>query len=743
MESVQNDDFGRIQSGNVGSYGKYGIILVAVKILRCVGLFECYDILKTIHLVQFLFLVKLICSGVYLLIHKPFSSGRKLNKRQWSYVFRHSVLGLLNNVLWLFSLTLCGPLRTVLVFEHGEHVLVSMFMGVFAGRKGNYAKTRGSLLFFLGVLCLLLFDNDDMLSKILSQPEGQHTSSITHYLSAMISFMGVADHKGGVLLLCLTLLLKVALNGYTKRVTTHVGGAKRLHAFSTLISTLLLLPWASLLYFTGYSFNLFSNLFSVVFIATTVFIVEHYGHFFVSNKLSPMQVSRLGYFAIAGTAMFLGFQWSHPAIRVISNVNGKMDSVRTEEHVISGGVIVSMVFFILASDILSWPQPKSQKGSFIGYSAEGLPLYRFAGDVLNRASKTSFGTLVNGFLRRVLEEKDSRHIFYFLCINLSFAFVELAWGAWSNSLGLISDSFHMLFDCTALVLGLVAAVMAKWKSTRIFPYGYGRVEVLSGFVNGLFLLVVAFFLFYEAFQRLIDPPAINTDKLLYVSVGGLLVNLIGVFVFSHQHHHNHGHSHGYNHHDGHENCHSHSHSDANIKGVYLHVLADLLGSIGVIISSLMVSKWQLLIADPICTLAVASLILCTVKPLLRDSARVLALCAPPHLQKTLQQALSKVNAIEGVTAHRTCRVWQHTEKEAAAVVSVHVEPHVIEQRIISQVTSIFKEAGISSVTVQVEKDDFYQHMSGLMTGTDDMTQISRGISLNQSSDSEGEFTKLI
>jgi zinc transporter 5/7 len=194
-----------------------------------------------------------------------------------------------------------------------------------------------------------------------------------------------------------------------------------------------------------------------------------------------------------------------------------------------------------------------------------------------------------------------------------FTFVELLYGAWTNSLGLLSDGFHMLFDCTALVVGLYAALMSRWKPTRVFSYGYGRVELLSGFVNGLFLVVVAFFVFYEAIGRLFEPPEINTNRLLIVSVAGFAVNMIGIFSFSHahahahgggggcamsqpapvkeQHHHGHshdehGHSHGGGGHDhGHSHGssqHGHSHSltnNANMKGVFLHVLADTLGSV--------------------------------------------------------------------------------------------------------------------------------------------------------------------
>ena len=95
-----------------------------------------------------------------------------------------------------------------------------------------------------------------------------------------------------------------------------------------------------------------------------------------------------------------------------------------------------------------------------------------------------------------------------------FTIVELSYGMWTNSLGLISDGFHMLFDCTALLVGLYAALMSRWKATRLFSYGYGRIEVLSGFVNGLFLVVIACFVFAEALERLLDPPNISTERLL-------------------------------------------------------------------------------------------------------------------------------------------------------------------------------------------------------------------------------------
>ncbi|KAF7243541.1 Zinc transporter 7 [Varanus komodoensis] len=301
---------------------------------------------------------------------------------------------------------------------------------------------------------------------------------------------------------------------------------------------------------------------------------------------------------------------------------------------------------------------------------------------------------ISGWFRSILSDKTSRNLFFFLCLNLSFAFVELLYGIWSNSLGLISDSFHMFFDCTALLAGLAASVISKWRSNDAFSYGYVRAEVLAGFVNGLFLIFTAFFIFSEGVERALEPPDVHHERLLPVSILGFIVNLIGIFVFQHgghghshgsghEHSHSlfngalshghshggHGHSHDSKHGHGHEHSHDHSHghgvspgychgqdngegyikmfescvlavqyaswgfymngaegekwyeknddhptemtgasSKQILEGVFLHIVADTLGSIGVIISALLMQNYGLMIADPICSMLIALLI---------------------------------------------------------------------------------------------------------------------------------------
>ncbi|KAK5900535.1 hypothetical protein CgunFtcFv8_025488 [Champsocephalus gunnari] len=352
------------------------------------------------------------------------------------------------------------------------------------------------------------------------------------------------------------------------------------------------------------------------------------------------------------------------------------------------------------------------------------------GDALQHTSQ-SIPRFIKDSLKQILEEYDSRQIFYFLCLNLAFTFVELFYGVWTNSLGLISDGFHMLFDCSALVLGLFAALMTRWKATRIFSYGFGRVEILSGFINGLFLMVIAFFVFVESVTRVLDPPNINTDMLTPVSVGGLLVNLVGICAFTSTatltgatpSHGGHGHSHGghgnsHGGHGGHGNSHGSGGGgmNANMRGVYLHVLADTLGSVGVIISTILIRQFGWLIADPICSLFIAVLIFLSVIPLLKDACEVLLLRIPQENEKELTSALEKIEKIEGVLSYRDAHFWRHSANMVAGTIHLQIMADVVEQRIVQQVTAILKDAGVNNLSVQVEKEAYFQHMSGLSTG---------------------------
>uniref|UniRef100_G3Q1L1 Zinc transporter n=1 Tax=Gasterosteus aculeatus aculeatus TaxID=481459 RepID=G3Q1L1_GASAC len=731
---------------------RYIVLLVVTKVLKALGIFESYDILKVVHIVQFIFILKLGSAVVLLFFQKPFSSGKVISKRQWIKLLKHAVFSCVISLLGFFGLTLCGPLRTLLLFEHSDVVVIALLGVLFTSSGGGPSKTRGAALFIIAVICLLLFDNDDLMAKMAEHPEGHHDSALTHFLYTAIAFLGVADHKGGVVLLVASLLLKVGFHTASRKLSVEIGGAKRLYALDNLVSAIVLLPWVVVLSLTTDSkVESWSSLilpFGMIILSVT--ILEFYVEAICNTKMETPRCARYGAIALFLSALLLANFWTHPLTDQLRSMSKPPQQVSTE-HVLSGGVIVSAIFFIMSPPKHLWI--KGQKGTLVGYSPEGTPLYNFMGDALQHTSQ-SLPRFIKDSLKQILEEYDSRQIFYFLCLNLAFTFVELFYGVWTNSLGLISDGFHMLFDCSALVLGLFAALMSRWKATRIFSYGYGRVEILSGFINGLFLMVIAFFVFVESVSRVLDPPNINTDMLTPVSVGGLLVNLVGICAFSHAHAHAHGgktcpsNDHGHSHHGHSHSEHGHSHGghghgghghgghgpppgsagggmNANMRGVFLHVLADTLGSVGVIISTILIRQFGWLIADPICSLFIATLIFLSVIPLLKDACEVLLLRIPPEIEKELNSALEKVEKIEGVLSYRDPHFWRHSANIMAGTIHLQIMAGVVEQRIVQQVTAILKDAGVNNLSVQVEKEAYFQHMSGLSTGFQEVLAMTQ------------------
>ncbi|KAK7218789.1 hypothetical protein V2G26_006792 [Clonostachys chloroleuca] len=130
-------------------------------------------------------------------------------------------------------------------------------------------------------------------------------------------------------------------------------------------------------------------------------------------------------------------------------------------------------------------------------------------------------------LHAIVSEKDSRRIFYFMVLNFSFMIVQAFYGYLTDSLGLLSDSIHMFFDCVALLVGLVAAVMSKWPPSQRFPYGFGKIETLSGFANGILLMLLSLEIAFEAFERLWEGTKTKRlGELFVVSSLGLAVNMV-------------------------------------------------------------------------------------------------------------------------------------------------------------------------------------------------------------------------
>ena len=303
----------------------------------------------------------------------------------------------------------------------------------------------------------------------------------------------------------------------------------------------------------------------------------------------------------------------------------------------------------------------------------------------------------------IMIEKDSRRIAYFgMCVydiaslilvladclirlNLAFMLVQFFYGFVSGSLGLLTDSIHMLFDCAGLAVGLAAAVMSKWRPNTRFPYGYGKIDTLSGFANGVFLMcvyhaslrkllltltrLVSVEICFDAFERLWEGHELQRlNELLLVSILGFLVNIVGLTAFGHAHH-GHGHSHDHDHgHHGH-----HHHDNENMQGIFLHILADALGSVAVIISTLLTKSYGWSGWDPIASCMIAILIFISAVPLVKSSGMRLLLSLPADVEYGIRNTLQELSSLRGIVGYAVPKFW--LEDEGAAHSEVHAKEY--------------------------------------------------------------------
>jgi cation diffusion facilitator family transporter len=229
---------------------------------------------------------------------------------------------------------------------------------------------------------------------------------------------------------------------------------------------------------------------------------------------------------------------------------------------------------------------------------------------------------------------------------------------------------------------------------------YNRIETVAAFFNGIFLVLISCSIVIEALQRLVHPPEMSTDRLLLVSFVGLLVNLVGIFAFNHGHAHGgHGHDHGHSH--GHDHGHGHS---ANMQGVFLHIMADTLGSAGVIVSTLLIQWFGWTGFDPIASLFIAVLIVLSVIPLIRQSASVLMLELSDNVVNQVEGTVEEVKRLDGVTSVSNYRFWPNEAETVVGSLHVLVQDGVRAQDIRRTVTEIFMSHidGLKEICVQVE-----------------------------------------
>jgi len=270
-----------------------------------------------------------------------------------------------------------------------------------------------------------------------------------------------------------------------------------------------------------------------------------------------------------------------------------------------------------------------------------------------------------------------------LGLTLALMVAEVVGGLMSNSLALLADAGHMLTDAGALALSLFVAWMCRQPSRPEKTYGYLRWEILAALLNGATLLVISFWIVWEAIRRFQVPEPVAGGLMLGFAVVGLVVNLIAVWIL-----------HGVN------------ASSLNVRGAYLHVLGDMLASGGTVIAALFVRLTGWLIADPIASLVSTVLIVGSAWRLVREAVDVLLEAAPPHI--ALEAVRSRLQSIPGVESVHDLHVWTVTSGVVAMSVHAIVRQPEHHQDVLERAHDLLQEMGIHHVTVQLERNEMYE-----------------------------------
>ena len=295
---------------------------------------------------------------------------------------------------------------------------------------------------------------------------------------------------------------------------------------------------------------------------------------------------------------------------------------------------------------------------------------------------------------------NRRRLTLVLALTFSYMLAEAIGGFLTNSLALLSDAGHMLADVAALVLALLALWFAARPATTRKTYGYYRMEILAALLNGAALLVISLLISYEAFQRIKSPQEVKGFEVTLIAIGGLAINVASALVL-----------------------HRASHENLNMRGAFLHVLGDALGSVGAIVAGVLIWQWGWVLADPLISIAMCLLIIYSSFQLIRESVNILLEGTPSHIN--IRAVVDSMHEVVGVADVHDLHIWTISSGKDALSAHVTIEPGVAHRSVLEGLQARLRSGfNIGHLTIQIESPDETEATTGKLY------QIARGSGTN-------------
>lgn len=257
---------------------------------------------------------------------------------------------------------------------------------------------------------------------------------------------------------------------------------------------------------------------------------------------------------------------------------------------------------------------------------------------------------------------------------------EVVGGILTNSLALLSDATHVFGDVFALALSWTAIYLSTLPPTSKRTYGYHRAEVFAAFINGVSLIVIACFIFYEAAHRLMEPEPVKSLQMLIVAVIGMLVNLGVALIFMKE-----------------------SHDNLNVKSAFLHVLSDAAASAGVIVGGVIMSFTRWYVVDPILSFAIALAIIIGAARVTYAALHILLEGTPKNID--INDVAARIEELNFVKDVHDLHIWSICSDYAALSAHVYVDVQSIRavQNALGSINDMLRDRfGIVHTTIQLE-----------------------------------------
>ncbi|MEQ6391147.1 cation diffusion facilitator family transporter [Bacillaceae bacterium S4-13-58] len=269
-------------------------------------------------------------------------------------------------------------------------------------------------------------------------------------------------------------------------------------------------------------------------------------------------------------------------------------------------------------------------------------------------------------------------------ITTCFMIIELIGGLLTNSLALLSDAGHMLSDAISLGIGLLAFSLGEKAADYSKTFGYKRFEILAAVFNGVTLVLIALYIFYEAYHRFINPPEVASTGMLVIAILGLIVNITVAWIL----------------------LRGDTKDNLNLRAAFLHVLGDMLGSVGAIIAALLIMFLGWGWADPLASVIVAILVLLSGWRVTKESIHVLMEGTPKNVN--MEEVIEIIKSVPSVIGLHDLHIWSITSGQNALSCHVVLDQNVtIEegQSILREIEHQLEHKKISHATIQLEMGD--------------------------------------